>query len=65
MPIKFHYDIEAQDYYVIKIHTCSITLLILIIRIIAQLPLSFLTEKLHLNLDKGEVMHNEETIWRL
>ena len=36
--------------------------LILIIRIIAQLPLSFLTEKLHLNLEKGEVMHNEETI---
>ena len=62
MSIKFHYDIEAQDYYVIKIHTCSITLLILIIRILMSSPISFLTEISHLNLDKGEVMHNEETI---
>ena len=61
MPIKFHYDIEAQDYYVIKIHTCSITLLILIIRIIAQLHLSFLIESFHFNFGKGEVIHNEET----
>ena len=50
------------DIYVIKIQTCQITLLILIIRIIAHPRYSFLTEKLHLNLEKGEVMHNEETI---
>ena len=62
MPIKFHYDIEAQDYYVIKIHTLLTTVLILIFGIIAHPRYSFLTERLHLNLDKGEVMHNEETI---
>ena len=62
MSIKFHYDIEAQDYYVIKIHTHLLTGLILIIRILMSSPISFLTEKLHLNLDKGEVMNNEETI---
>ncbi len=62
MSIKSPFNLKFFDTYVIKIHTCSITLLILIIRIIAHPRYSFLTEKLHLNLDKGEVMHNEETI---
>ena len=62
MQIKFHYGIEAHDYYVIKIHACSITLLILIIRILTQSLLSFLIESSHFNFDKGAVMHNEETI---
>ena len=62
MSIKSPFNLKFFDTYVIKIQTCQITLLILIIRIIAQLPLSFLTEKLHLNFEKGEVMHNEETI---
>ena len=47
---------------VIKIHACSITLLILIIRILTQSLLSFLIESSNFNFGKGEVMHNEETI---
>ena len=62
MSIKSPFNLKFFDTYVIKIHTHLLTGLILIIRIIAQLPLSFLTERLHLNLDKGEVIHNEETI---
>ena len=62
MSIKFHYDIEAQDYYVIKIHTHLLTGLILIIRVIHQFHLSFLIESHNFNFGKGEVMHNEETI---
>ena len=62
MSIKSPFNLKFFDTYVIKIHTCSITLLILIIRILMSSPISFLTERLHLNLDKGEVMHNEETI---
>ena len=61
MSVKYHYGI-IQNISVIRIHTLVITGLILIIRVIHQFPLSFLTEKLHLNLEKGEVMHNEETI---
>ena len=62
MSIKSHYDIGTQYYYVIKIHTLLTTVLILIFGIIAYPRYSFLTERLHLNLDKGKVMHNEETI---
>ena len=62
MSIKFHYGIEAHNHYVIKIPACSITLLILIIRILVQSHLSFLIESYHFSFDKGEVMHNEETI---
>lgn len=62
MSIKSPFNLKFFDTYVIKIHTCSITLLILIIRIIAHPRYSFLTERLHLNLEKGEVMHNEKTI---
>ena len=58
MLIKFHYDIHC--YYAID--TLLTTVLILIFGIIAHPRYSFLTERLHLNLDKGEVMHNEETI---
>ena len=50
------------DIYVIKIHTCQITPLILIIRILVQSRLSFLIESPSFNFDKGEVMHNEKTI---
>ena len=61
MSIKYHYGV-IQNISVIRIHTLVTTGLILIIRILMSSPISFLTEKLHLNLDKGEVMHNEETI---
>ncbi len=54
--------LPSLDIYVIKIHTLLTTVLILIFGIIAHPRYSFLTERLHLNLDKGEVMHNEETI---
>ena len=47
---------------VIKIHTCYITMLILIIRILVQFHLSVLIESPCFSYDKGEVMHNEETI---
>ena len=60
MPIKS--SLPSLDIYVIKIHTLLTTVLILIFGIIAHPRYSFLTEKLHLNLDKGEVMHNEKTI---
>lgn len=60
MPIKS--SLPSLDIYVIKIHTLLTTVLILIFGIIAHPRYSFLTEKLHLNLDKGEVMNNEETI---
>ena len=60
MPIKS--SLPSLDIYVIKIHTLLTTVLILIFGIIAHPRYSFLTEKLHLNLDKWEVMHNEETI---
>ena len=59
MPIKS--SLPSLDIYVIKIHTLLTTVLILIFGIIAHPRYSFLTEKLHLNLDKWEVMHNEET----
>ena len=59
MPIKS--SLPSLDIYVIKIHTLLTTVLILIIRILMSSPISFLTEKLHLNFEKGEVMHNEET----
>lgn len=59
MPIKS--SLPSLDIYVIKIHTLLTTVLILIFGIIAHPRYSFLTERLHLNLDKGEVMHNEET----
>ena len=62
MSIKSLFNLKFFDTYVIKIQTHLLTGLILIIRILMSLPISFLTEKLHLNLDKGEVMHNEETI---
>ena len=61
MSIKYHYGV-IQNISVIRIHTLLTTGLILIIRILMSSPISFLTERLHLNLDKGEVMHNEETI---
>ena len=60
MPIKS--SLPSLDIYVIKIHTLLTTVLILIFGIIAHPRYSFLTEKLHLNFEKGEVMHNEETI---
>lgn len=60
MPIKS--SLPSLDIYVIKIHTLLTTVLILIFGIIAHPRYSFLTERLHLNLDKGEVMNNEETI---
>ena len=50
--------LPSLDIYVIKIHTLLTTVLILIFGIIAHPRYSFLTERLHLNLDKGEVMHN-------
>ena len=61
MSIKYHYGV-IQNISVIRIHTLVTTGLILIIRILMSSPISFLTEKLHLNFEKGEVMHNEETI---
>ena len=62
MSIKSPFNLKFFDTYVIKIHTLPTTVLILIIRILMSSSISFLTERLHLNLDKGEVMHNEETI---
>lgn len=62
MSIKSPFNLKFFDTYVIKIHTHLLTGLILIIRILMSSPISFLTERLHLNLDKGEVMNNEETI---
>lgn len=62
MSIKSPFNLKFFDTYVIKIHTHLLTGLILIIRILMSSPISFLTERLLLNLDKGEVMHNEETI---
>lgn len=62
MSIKSPFNLKFFDTYVIKIHTLLTTVLILIIRILMSSPISFLTEKLHLNFEKGEVMHNEETI---
>lgn len=62
MSIKSPFSLKFFDTYVIKIHTLLTTVLILIFGIIAHPRYSFLTERLHLNLDKGEVMHNEETI---
>ena len=61
MSIKSPFNLKFFDTYVIKIHTLLTTVLILIIRILMSSPISFLTEKLHLNFEKGEVMHNEET----
>ena len=62
MSIKSPFSLKFFDTYVIKIQTCQITLLILIIRILTQPHLSFLIESSHFNFGKGEVMHNEETI---
>ena len=62
MSIKSSCYLEFYDTDVIKIHTLLTMVLILIIRILMSSPMSFLTEIFHLNLDKGEVMHNEETI---
>ena len=62
MSIKSPFSLKFFDTYVIKIHTLLTTVLILIFGIIAHPRYSFLTERLHLNLDRGEVMHNEETI---
>ena len=62
MSIKSPFSLKFFDTYVIKIQTCQITLLILIIRILTQSHLSFLIESSHFNFGKGEVMHNEETI---
>ena len=62
MSIKSPFNLKFFDTYVIKIQTCQITLLILIIRIIHQSHLSFLIESPNFNFGKGEVMHNEETI---
>ena len=61
MSVKYHYGM-IQNISVIRIHTLVITALILIIRVIHQFHLSFLIERLQLNLYKGEVTHNEETI---
>ena len=60
MSIKYHYGI-IQNISVIRIQTLVTTGLILIIRVIHQSHLSFLIESSRFNLDKGEVMHNEET----
>ena len=62
MSIKYHYSVEIQNTSIIKIYTLLTTVLILIIRIFMSSPVSFLTRKSLLNKDKGEVMHNEETI---
>ena len=62
MSIKSPFSLKFFDAYVIKIQTCQITLLTLVIRILVQLHLSFLIESFHFNFSKGEVMHNEETI---
>ena len=61
MSIKSPFNLKFFDTYVIKIHTLPTEMLILIFGIIAHPRYSFLTEKLHLNFEKGEVMHNEET----
>ena len=62
MSIKYPFSLKFFDAYVIKIQTCQITLLTLVIRILVQLHLSFLIESHNFNFGKGEVMHNEETI---
>ena len=62
MSIKSSCYLEFYDTNVIKIHTLLTMVLILIIRILAKFHLSFLIESSHFNFDKGEVMHNEETI---
>ena len=62
MSIKSPFNLKFFDTYVIKIHTHLLTGLILIIRILVQLHLSFLIESSHFNFGKEEVMHNEETI---
>ena len=62
MSIKSPFSLKFFDTYVIKIQTCQITLLILIIRILTQSHLSFLIESSHFNFGKWEVIHNEETI---
>ena len=64
MSIEYHYSASAeiQNTSIIKIDTLLTTVLILIIRIFMSSPVSFLAKKLLLNKDKGEVMHNEETI---
>ena len=62
MSIKSPFSLKFFDAYVIKIQTCQITLLTLVIRILVQLHLSFLIESFHFNFGKGEVMHDEETI---
>ena len=51
MQIKFHYGIEAHDYYGNQ-NTC----------LFYNSLLSFLIESSNFNFGKGEVMHNEETI---
>ena len=62
MSIKSPFSLKFFDAYAIKIQTCQITLLTLVIRILTQSHLSFLIESSHFNFGKGEVMHNEETI---
>ena len=57
MSIKSSCYLEFYDTNVIKIHT-----LLTMVLILMSSPMSFLTEIFHLNLDKGEVMNNEETI---
>ncbi len=62
MSIKSYCYAELHSRDVIKIRSHLRTMLILIIRIFMSSPVSFLVGKLLLNKDKGEVMHNEETI---
>lgn len=62
MPIKSSCYLEFYDTYVIKIDTLLTIVLILIFGILTQFYLSFLIESPNFNLDKGEVMNNEETI---
>ena len=62
MSIKSPFNLKFFDTYVIKIQTCQITLLTLVIRILVQLHLSFLIESSRFNFGKGEVIHNEEAI---
>ena len=54
MSIKSPFSLKFFDAYVIKIQTCQITLLTLVIRILVQLHLSFLIESFHFNFGKGE-----------
>ena len=62
MSIKSYCYAELHIHDVIKIRSHLRTMSILIIRIFMSSPVSFLVGKLLLNKDKGEVMHNEETI---